>query len=140
LLAGETTTTKKKEKQMNEQDKTAIIGAIELEIDGYLDGSPDANEASKLASRISLIIHNGLPLPYALPKGSMTPRTDAAEIGYRDNQRVPANFARELELEIEDLKAVLKNLRDFCESKGFDTSTTNRVAEPANVGAEAPAN
>ena len=61
---------------MNEQDKTAIIGAIELEIDGYLDGAPDANEASKLANRISLLIHNGYPLPYALPKGSMTPLTD----------------------------------------------------------------
>ena len=64
---------------MNEQDKTAIIGAIELEIDGYLDGAPDANEASKLANRISLLIHNGYPLPYALPKGSMTPLTLAHE-------------------------------------------------------------
>lgn len=54
-----TNQSEKKEKQMNEQDKTAIIGAIELEIDGYLDGTPDANEASKLANRISGIIHNG---------------------------------------------------------------------------------
>jgi hypothetical protein len=76
-LAGESTTTKKKEKQMNEQDKTAIIGAIELEIDGYLDGAPDANEASKLANRISLIIQNGLPLPYVLPKGSITRECEA---------------------------------------------------------------
>ena len=119
----------------NTEYDNRILEAIALEIDGYIDGAPDASEASKLANRISLIIGNQRPKPL-WPKGSKTPRTDAAEIGYRDNQRVPANFARELEIEIEDLKAVLKNIRDFCESKGFDISTTNRVAEPANDQAE----
>jgi hypothetical protein len=133
--AGESTTTKKKEKQMNEQDKTAIIGAIELEIDGYLDGAPDANEASKLANHISGIIHNGLPLPYALPKGSMTPRTDASELAalHVSGMAVtPSSFARELEIETGELKDALKNLRDYCSAQGWDISTSNRVAEPAN--------
>lgn len=31
---------------------------------------------------------------------SDTPRTDAEEIGYRDKQRVPADFARQLEREL----------------------------------------
>ena len=122
---------------MNEQDKTAIIGAIELEIDGYLDGAPDANEASKLANRISLLIHNGYPLPYALPKGSMTPLTDAA-MKHMDATPELFKLARDLEIENGELKDVLKNLRDYCAAQGWDISTSNSVAEPANEKAEPP--
>ena len=114
---------------MNEQDKTAIIGAIELEIDGYLDGAPDANEASKLANRISLIIQNGLPLPYALPKGSITRECEA--VAGREAQW-KEDFSRII-AENNQLKDALKNLRDYCAEKGWDISTSNRVAEPANA-------
>ena len=116
----------------NTEYDNRILEAIALEIDGYIDGAPDASDASKLANRISLIIGNQRPKPL-WPKGSMTPRTDAVEIGYRDKQRVPANFARDLEIENGHLKNALKNLRDYCAAQGWDISTSNRVAEPANV-------
>ena len=124
----------------NTEYDNRILEAIALEIDGYIDGAPDASDASKLANRISLIIGNQRPKPL-WPKGSVTPITDTAEFtdGHAStlNPMVHSVVARDLEIENNQLKDALKNLRDYCAAQGWDISTSNRVAEPANDQAQA---
>ena len=67
----------------------------------------------------------------------MTPITDTAEFtdGHAStlNPMVHSVVARDLEIENNQLKDALKNLRDYCAAQGWDISTSNRVAEPANA-------
>jgi hypothetical protein len=58
-MHGEIATVIREREQYYGQRKLAEqkLNAIEELIDGYLDGAPDASEASKLANRINGIIH-----------------------------------------------------------------------------------
>jgi hypothetical protein len=60
-----------------------------------------------------------LEIPYE-KSPSETPRTDAAEIGYRDNQRVPAGFARQLEHELNTSQAAIVEAIGNILSRGGD--------------------
>ena len=72
---------------------------------------------------------------------SETPRTDAAEIGYRDKQRVPADFARQLERENKILRAALKNSRgQLLGRNGLDRDADNFAASEINKALAATPN
>jgi hypothetical protein len=58
---------------------------------------------------------------YTWPELCETPRTDAAEIGYRDSQRVPADFARQLERELNELRKDKERL-SWLDFEGFNNT------------------
>lgn len=51
---------------------------------------------------------------------SETPLTDAAEIGYRDKQRVPSGFARNLELLLRDAMEYVEHSKACPIARGIE--------------------